>query len=109
MLGPNEQIDYIAARPVKHVAPKVSANALRLVVSRITIRVKVSIDTQGRVVRAESLSRGNALIDYLSNLSVNAAREWLFLPARRGDRNVESEMVLEFGFNSNGSTEGSPE
>ena len=109
LLGPNEQIDYIAARPVKHVAPKVSANALRLVVSRITIRVKVSIDTQGRVVRAESLSRGNALIDYLSNLSVNAAREWLFLPARRGDRNVESEMVLEFGFNSNGSTEGSPE
>ena len=106
-LSPPQQIDYVAARPLKHVRPSAPASILRLVVSKVTIRVKVYIDAEGRVIRAESLSRGGTLIDYLSNLAVNAAQKWQFLPAHRGDRAVESETVLQFDFESNGSNGGS--
>jgi hypothetical protein len=38
---------------------------------------------------------------------VNAAQEWQFLPAQRGGHAVESETVLQFDFESNGSAGGS--
>jgi outer membrane biosynthesis protein TonB len=101
MPGPKEHIDYVAVQPVKQVAPQASPNLLRLLVSSVTIRVQVYVDAQGKVMRAESLSHGNALVDYLSNISVKAAREWQFRPARQGDRDVEGEIVLQFEFEGN--------
>jgi hypothetical protein len=106
-LSPPEQIEYVAARPLKHLRPTAPASILRLVPSKVTIRVKVYINVEGKVIRAESLSRGGTLIDYLSNLAVNAAQEWQFLPAHRGDKAVESETVLQFDFENNGSAGGS--
>jgi hypothetical protein len=100
--GPSEHVNFVAAQTIKHVSPQSSANALRLLVASVTIRVHVQIDSQGRVVRADSLSHGGTLIEYLSNLSVNAARGWLFAPARREARNVDSDTVLEFVFDNNG-------
>jgi len=47
-------------------------------------------------------SWGNNQIDYLARLSTAAAREWIFSPARRDGRNVESVQVLEFSFNRTG-------
>ncbi len=105
---PSEQIEYLAPSPIKPVRPAVSANMLRLVSSPLTIRVRVHIDAQGKVVRAESLSRGSTLIDYFSNLSTSAAREWQFRPAYRGKQPVDSETILQFDFGSRGSVEGSP-
>jgi len=106
-LSPPEQIEYVAARPLKHVRPSAPASILRLVPSKVTIRVRVYINAEGRVIRAESLSRGGTLVDYLSKLAVTAAQEWQFLPAHRGDRAVDSETVLQFDFESNGSNGGS--
>lgn len=100
---PKEQILYLAPQSVTRVSPKAPANVSRLLISLVTIRVKIEIDRGGKVVRAESLSRGSALLDYLSTLSVNAAQKWLFRPAQRGDQAVESETVLEFNFSPNGS------
>jgi hypothetical protein len=104
---PNEQIEYVAPSAVKPVRPSVPANMLRLVSSPVTIRVRVHIDAQGKVVRAESLSRGSTLIDYLSKLATNAAREWQFVPANQGNHPVESETILQFDFDNSGSVEGS--
>jgi hypothetical protein len=100
--GPSEHVDFVAAQAIKHVSPQSSANALRLLVTSVTIRVHVQIDSQGRVVRADSLSHGGTLIEYFSSLSVNAARGWLFAPARREARNVGSDTVLEFVFDNYG-------
>jgi hypothetical protein len=102
MPRPSEHVDFVAAQAIKHVSPQSSVNALRLLVTSVTIRVRVQIDSQGRVVRADSLSHGGTLIEYLSNLSVNAAREWLFAPARREGRAVNSDTVLEFVFDKQG-------
>jgi len=104
MPGPKEHIDYVAVQPVKQAAPQALPNLLRLLVSSVTIRVQVYVDAQGKVMRAESLSHGNALVDYLSNISVKAAREWQFRPARQGNRDVEGEIVLQFEFEGNRKT-----
>jgi len=100
---PRERILYLAPQSVKRVSPKAPANITRLLVSPLTIRVKINVDTDGQVMRAESLSRGSALLKYLSILSVDAARKWVFRPAQQGDHAVESETVLEFSFGPNGS------
>ena len=99
---PSEHVDFVAPQPIKHVSPQSSGNALRLLVTSVTIQVQVHINSQGRVVRAGSLSHGGTLIEYLSNISVSAAREWLFAPARREGRNVDSDTVLEFVFDNKG-------
>jgi hypothetical protein len=98
LLVTSEQVDFVAAQAIKHVSPLASVNALRSLVASVTIRVQVHINSQGRVVRAESLSHGSRLIAYLSRISVSAAREWLFAPARRAGRDVDSDTVLEFVF-----------
>jgi hypothetical protein len=100
--GPREHVDFVAAQTIKHVSPQASGNALRLLVTSVTIRVQVHINSQGRVVRADSLSHGGTLVDYLANLSVTAAREWLFAPARREGRAVDSDTVLQFVFDNQG-------
>jgi hypothetical protein len=100
--GPREHVDFVAAQTIKHVSPQASGNALRLLVTSVTIRVQVHINSQGKVVRADSLSHGGTLVEYLANLSINAAREWLFAPARREGRAVDSDTVLQFVFDNQG-------
>jgi hypothetical protein len=99
---PAEHVEFIAAQAIKQASPQSSGNALRLLVTSVTIRVRVHINSQGRVIRADSLSHGGTLIEYFSNLAVNAAREWLFTPAHLEGRNVESDTVLEFVFDNKG-------
>jgi hypothetical protein len=82
----------------KSVAPHMPPGIDRLISSKVTIRVRVSIDDQGRVVKAEALTRGEPLINDLGQAAVNAARLWLFAPAHRAGRNVPSEAILNFDF-----------
>jgi outer membrane biosynthesis protein TonB len=67
-------------------------------VAGLQVDVKVYIDAGGTVIRAEPLSKGNSLVDYLSGVAVDAARQWRFSPARRGNQSVPSETVLHFHF-----------
>jgi len=99
---PRAHVEFVAARPIRQVAPHAPGNVLRLLNSSVTIRVQVHIDTQGRVVRAEAQPHGGLVNDYLSRLSVTAAREWHFAPARREGHEVESDTVLEFVFDKEG-------
>jgi hypothetical protein len=99
---PGKQTDLASAQPIKRVFPRASGDALKLLVGSVTIHVQVHIDSQGRVVQAAPMSHGGTLIENLSDLSVNAAREWVFAPARRKGRDVESNTVLEFVFNNQG-------
>jgi hypothetical protein len=94
---------FLEASPIEHhikksVEPQISPDIDRLISSKVTIRVKVSIDDQGRVVQAEALTRGEPLVNDLAEAAVNAARLWLFEPAHRAGRNVPSEAILNFDF-----------
>jgi hypothetical protein len=99
---PGEQVSLVAAQPIKKVSPQASPDSLKSLVTSVTIHVQVHIDSHGRVVRADSMSHGGTLVESLSNLCVNAAREWLFVPARKRGRPVDSNTVLQFVFDNNG-------
>jgi TonB family protein len=82
----------------ERVLPFVSASVLRLISPAVIVNVKVQIDDQGKVVKAESLTHGPPLVNTLADAAVDAARHWRFVPARRGNLNVASETVLNFAF-----------
>jgi hypothetical protein len=91
-------IDYVAPRPLRRVAPLVSASLRNLAVPGTRIDVMVHIDAAGKVVDVEPLSTGNRLTSRLSSITADAVRQWLFSPALRGNRTVPSEIVLQFRF-----------
>jgi hypothetical protein len=97
-----KQLDTVGPVATKRVFPQASESSLSSLIGSVTIRVQVHIDSQGKVIRAVSSSHGGALIEYLSNLSANAAREWVFTPARRQGRDVETDTVLPFVFDHKG-------
>jgi len=98
--GSAKTIEYIAPRPLRSVAPFLPSSLRRLAVDNVRIEVAVHIDATGKVIQAEPLSTGNSLIEYLSGIAVDAARQWRFSPARRGSQNVLSKTVLRFQFDS---------
>jgi hypothetical protein len=89
---------YVAPRPVKRVEPEPSFTLQPFIVPEVQINVRVVIDKSGRVIRAESLSRGNALMEHLSKIAVQAARQWTFSPAWHDGQSVPSETMLQFQF-----------
>jgi hypothetical protein len=93
-----EEGRYVAARPVNRVEPEASFTLHPFIVPEVQINVRVVIDRSGRVIRAESLSRGNALMEHLSKIAVQAARQWTFSPARHDGQSVPSETMLQFQF-----------
>ncbi len=99
-----------AQQPVAHLQPEfhppvaitqakpVFPTGLRSVALKpLTIGIRVAIDRRGKVTRAEPLSAGSAHKLFVDE-AVHAARLWRFLPARRGEEPVESEIVLQFVF-----------
>jgi outer membrane biosynthesis protein TonB len=93
-----EEGGYVAPWPVNRVEPEPSFSLHPFIVPEVQINVRVIIDRGGRVVRAESLSRGNPLMEHLSKIAVKAARQWTFSPARRDGQSVPSETMLQFQF-----------
>jgi hypothetical protein len=86
------------AKPLRQVTPVVPTNVVSLLRRPIDIRVRVSIDEKGRVVRAEPLVPPGGINQYLAAAAASTARMWTFQPARRGDTPLSSEMVLNFTF-----------
>ena len=97
---PEVIIDYVAPQVVRRVAPHLPSGLRNLGVAGHRVGVKVYIDETGTVVRTEPISKGNALSGYLSIIAADAARQWRFSPARRGNQNVSSETVLDFDFST---------
>jgi TonB family protein len=58
------------------------------------VEIRIYIDATGTVIGAKSLSRDAQI----SSLAVDAVRRMRFTPARRGNGNVASEMVLKLQF-----------
>jgi len=63
----------------------------------VTVRVTVSIDKYGHVIKAEAPAQPS-LNKLLVNAAVGAARLWKFQPARLNGVPVPSEMVVQFVF-----------
>ena len=62
------------------------------------MEVNLSIDADGKIIRAEAATGGGILQTSLGKLAVEAARLWKFQPARLGNRNVPGDVRIQFQF-----------
>ena len=80
----------------QQIMPDVSRNALHTVHGKLNVRVKVSVDSSGKVLMANFESRGPS--QYFAERSLRAARQWTFQPPQADRRSVPSEWILKFQF-----------
>jgi TonB family protein len=84
--------DFVPARPIRQITP--TAPAGEHLARDVPVDVKVTVDPAGNVASADSRGGDREL----SRLAVDAARSWQFVPARRNDETVTSELILHFTF-----------
>jgi TonB family protein len=85
-------------RAISKVMPILPADAKNLRGSGMEVAVQVKIDPEGRVVEATVRDARTTAANFLGQLAVDAARQWRFEPARRGNRKVYADMILRFRF-----------
>ena len=91
-LGEGETADgFVPPAPIHKVSPAIPPG---LGQAEGSVDVKVYIDEEGNVSRAQLLTKKNEL----AGVSLGAARLWHFTPARKHDKPVASEMLLHFRF-----------
>jgi len=89
---------FLAARPIHESRPNLPLAIRATVISEVEVRIKVLVDEFGRVVRIEPLGTTGPASDSLVSATEEVARQWRFAPALRGNRPVESEVVLTFRY-----------
>jgi hypothetical protein len=89
---------YVEPEVVNRVAPEVPEGIRPRITAPQPIDVRVSIDSQGRVISAQPLQRGDGLINYLGERAVLAAKQWTFTPAKQGGKAVASSRTIHFVF-----------
>ena len=90
-------IRYQPAVAIAKTAPTFPPELQSLALTRKVIEVKVTIDKNGKVSKAEAIPQKNVSL-FLINSAVSAARSWKFQPALRDSEPVSSETVLQFVF-----------
>ena len=89
---------YVAPQPLKKVMPNLPETSI--IHSRTQISVEVKIDEAGHVVKASALKSGSTDDQALAKLAVDAAKQWVFQPAKIRDKNVPSQLTIVFQFTS---------
>jgi TonB family protein len=84
----------------KQVLPEVPTGASRTIRGTVAVAIRVSVDRRGEVSNAAFESPGPS--KFFANLALQAARSWMFRPAKRGGQAVPSVWILRFRFNQNG-------
>jgi TonB family protein len=84
--------------PVRQIRPVLPANVKSMLSRRMNVKVRIQVDTTGRVVAAEPLDAEGSLGRFLGSAAAAAARLWMFEPATSGQQKVPAELTLEFAF-----------
>jgi eukaryotic-like serine/threonine-protein kinase len=92
--------DRVRGAVAQQVLPDVSKDALKTIHGKLKVRVKVSVDSSGKVLVAKFDSRGSSR--YFSEHALQAARRWTFKPPQVGEQGVPSEWMLTFEFERSG-------
>jgi hypothetical protein len=88
--------NFQPAKPIHEVRPKLPLALQQQLQSGKQIDVKIWINDQGLVTKAELPSQ--TAKSEIGDLSAHAALQWKFHPAQLEERPVASEMVLHFQF-----------
>ncbi len=82
------------------VMPEPAVKASQTIHGKVQVEVRVVVTPDGRISDAAFASRG--VSRYFANLTMGAARQWRFAPARVGGQTVQSVWVLRFVFRQGG-------
>jgi periplasmic protein TonB len=86
---------FAAAVPTRQVAPIMPASFKTLLFRDTVVKVKVSVDTEGKVSSAQAAPETPAALRYMSE---DAGRRWRFRPATLDGKAVSSEYFINFTF-----------
>ena len=84
----------VRGKVVKQFLPDASQKARDTIRGKVRINVKVHVDESGRVTEAKFDAPGPS--QYFAERTLEAAKLWLFAPAKMDGHNVSSEWVLRF-------------
>jgi TonB family protein len=85
---------FVPARPIHQVAPAVPPD--ERLARDVPVDLRVTVDPAGNVAEVEQASRGGDR--ELVRVALDAARGWQFVPARKDDETVTSQLILHFRF-----------
>src|SRR5712691_5967186 len=85
-------------RVIRQTAPVIQDNVRRSIAGEVVVKVRANIDATGKVIGAESVSKGDAVAEALAGSAIAAVKRWQFEPARSGADKVPGEIVLSFIF-----------
>ena len=88
----------VAARPIHESLPSLPPAIRNTVTSEVEVQIKIQVDDSGRVVRVAPVGSAGPASGALVRVSEEAARQWRFAPAMRGNQPVASEVVLTFRY-----------
>ena len=88
----------IKGEVLHQVLPEVSQRSRETIQGKLKVSVKVTVDPSGNVV--EAVLDTPAKSKYFANQAAQAARGWKFVPAKLDGREVSSEWLLRFEFDS---------
>jgi outer membrane biosynthesis protein TonB len=77
--------------------PTLSLEQRRLIMKETIVQVRVSVDKNGKVTKAEPIPEKGTNI-FLVSAAVEAAHLWRFKPAQSNHQPVVSESILQFVF-----------
>ncbi|MCZ2076957.1 MAG: energy transducer TonB [Bryobacterales bacterium] len=89
--------EFEPAVPLKRPSPTLPPSLYSTIHSTVPIDLRVSIDEQGRVFQTRLVTE-EPLPPSLVRLAEDTAAKWSFRPARIKDKEVDSEVVLQFRF-----------
>jgi len=82
------------------VSPNASQNALRTIHGRLKVRVKAEVDSAGNVSSAKFITEGPS--KYFARLSLQAAQQWKFTPAKENGQPAPSQWTILFEYSRSG-------
>lgn len=99
--APKTNAGKVSHGAVAHeVLPDIPQPARNTIAGTVTVKVRVAVETLGRVSQATLVSRGPS--EYFANLALQAARKWTFTAPSVNGKAVPSEWSLRFEFKRNG-------
>jgi outer membrane biosynthesis protein TonB len=84
----------VRGKVVKQFLPDASQKARATIRGKVRVSVKVHVDESGRVTAAAFAAPGPS--QFFADRALDAAKLWLFAPAKMDGHNVPSEWVLRF-------------
>ena len=81
---------------VRQVIPEVPKSARNTIQGKIVVRVRVNVDSLGKVKSAKLVSPGPS--KYFAGLALKAAQQWEFQPPEVNDQKTSSTWILRFQF-----------